>query len=67
MEWFYLVIQILFAATAIIGIGLLNIPAAIVVLGLVGVWAMQRSLVALDLARQENQRRASAERALRGS
>jgi ABC-type transport system involved in cytochrome bd biosynthesis fused ATPase/permease subunit len=67
MEWFYLIIQILFAATAIIGIGLLNIPLAIVTLGLLGVWAMQRSLIALDLARQENQARASAERALRGS
>ena len=67
MEWFYLIIQILFAATAIIGIGLYSIPLAIVTLGLLGVWAMQRSLVALDVARQENQRRASAERALRGS
>lgn len=54
MEWFYLIIQILFAATAIIGIGLYSIPAAIFVLGVVGVWAMQRSLVALDAAKKEN-------------
>lgn len=56
MEWFYLIIQILFAATAIIGIGLYSVPAAIFTLGLVGVWAMQRSLVALDMAKQEKQR-----------
>ena len=53
MEWFYLIIQILFAAAAIIGIGLYSVPAAIIVLGLVGVWAMQRSLVALDMAKRE--------------
>jgi hypothetical protein len=46
MQWIFLFVQVLFAAAALVGIWLIYPPAALIVGGVAGVWAMERSLAA---------------------
>lgn len=55
MEWFFIIVQIVFVLTAIVGLAMLSVPLAVLALGVAGTWAMQRSLVALDVSRRAKQ------------
>lgn len=57
MEWFFLIVQIIFVVTAIFGLALISVPLAVFALGVAGTWAMQRSLIALDVRRAARQQR----------
>jgi hypothetical protein len=46
LQWFFLFVEILFAAAVLVGLWWIYPPAALIVGGAAGVWAMERSMAA---------------------
>ncbi len=46
LQWIFLFVEVLFAAAVLVGIWLIFPPAAFIVGGAAGVWAMERSMAA---------------------
>ena len=52
MEWFFLILQIVFVLAALVGLSMVSVPLAVVAMGVLGAWAMQRAIVALELSKR---------------
>jgi hypothetical protein len=46
LQWFFILVEVLFAAAVLVGLWWIYPPAALIVGGTAGVWAMERSMAA---------------------
>lgn len=54
MDWFFLTVEILFVGVLLAGVALIYVPAAMILGGGLGIWAMERAIHAhSELKRSE--------------